>query len=324
MSARFTQILGLSMTALVLIPNVAMSDTGTPHNTCFLSADGVPLSDDYPIAPEAMTVFVVHGFRDSGVSAASLCQASAVQRSFPEANVVVVDWRPASKSSEQGGTRQKQTGWFGVGGLFGLWEEYSDWAEAAKSVGRDIAEWIKQRGISPDRTVISGHSLGAQIAAFASNECARPEMCGEPVHTIIAADPAGPNFELSPPEQRLDRFDAQRVIVVHTTELFGDEHLIGTLDIRIDWPEAKQPDPIKRHSLAREFVSASFLETDTSITHQTTLDANTFGSATVRIDRADAGSTDNLPSSPLDEEPVALSSNPDDFVAYVQHAVELQ
>jgi len=147
-------------------------------------------------------------------------------------------------------------------------------------------------------------------------------MCGAPVHTIIAADPAGPRFELCPPEQRLDPTDARRVIVVHTTESFGDEHLIGTLDIRINWPEAKQPDPITRHSLAREFVTASFLGTDTSTTDQAALDVNTFGSAAVRIDGTDVGSTDNQPSCPLEEEPVALSGNPDDVVAYVQHATK--
>ena len=77
----------------------------------------------------------------------------------------------------------------------------------------------------------TGHSLGAQIAAYASNECARPGMCGEPVHAIVAADPAGPCFELGLPEQRLDPTDAQHVIVVHTTETFGDENPVGTSDI---------------------------------------------------------------------------------------------
>ena len=317
---RFVRILGLSTTALVLIPSVAISGTDTPRNTCFLSADGIPLSDDYPIAPEAMTVLVVHGFRDSGVSAASLRQAGAVRLRFPEANVIVVAWRPASKSLEQGDATQKRRRWFDVEWSFGPWREYSDWAETTKAVGRDIAGWMKQRGISPHRTVISGHSLGAQIAAFASNECARAEMCGEPVHTIIAADPAGPNFELSSPKQRLDPTDAQRVIVVHTTELFGDEHPIGTSDIHIDWPKSKQPDPISRHSLAREFVTASFLETDTSTTDQMAPDANAFGSATVRIDGTDVVLTDNLPSSTLKKESVALSGNSDDVVAYVQHA----
>ena len=319
MSARFARILGLSTTVLALIPNTAISETGAPHSTCFLSADGIPLADDYPIPPEALTVFVVHGFRDSGVSAASLCQANAIRRCLPKANVIVVDWRPTPKPQRQEGTRQKQAGWFAVGGLLEIWQEYSVWAETAKAVGRDIAGWMKRKGISPRRTVISGHSLGAQIAAFASNECARAEMFGEPIHTIIAADPAGPSFELSPPKQRLDPTDAQRVIVVHTTELFGDEHLIGALDIRIEWPEAKRPDHITRHSLARDFVTASFLGTDISTADQTERDDNACSFAAVRIDGADVGSTDLL-TIPFEEDRVALSGNSADVVAYVQPA----
>ena len=110
MSPRFARILGLSTTVLVLLQNIAISETDALHSTCFLSADGIPLADEYPIAPEAMTVFVIHGFRDSGVSAASLRQATAVQSCLPEANVVVVDWRPAPVPLEQREARPKKGG----------------------------------------------------------------------------------------------------------------------------------------------------------------------------------------------------------------------
>ena len=131
---------------------------------------------------------------------------------------------------------------------------------ASKQVGRRIAEWMKAKGVLPRRTVICGHSLGAQIAAFASNACARSDMGNEPVAIVVATDPAGPCFELKPPEERLDKTDAGQVIVVHTTQVFGDENAIGTRDVYVSWPETEQPDYVWQHSQAREMVTASFVD----------------------------------------------------------------
>jgi hypothetical protein len=116
---------------------------------------------------------------------------------------------------------------------------------------------MQDRDVQPSQTVISGHSLGAQIAAFASNEAARPDCFGESLHAILAADPAGPMFELATEAERLDPTDAKEVMVVHTTKMFGDENAVGTLDIYVDWTEADN-DPIVQHSRARELVTQSF------------------------------------------------------------------
>jgi hypothetical protein len=170
---------------------------------------------------------------------------------------VIVDWG-AQRRLQEAEQPNDEDGRCGLRSVLSLYRRYLDAAQAARSVGREIAGWIKQQGVLPHRTVISGHSLGGQIAAFASNECARPEVWGQPVHTIIAADPAGPFFEACSPEQRLDSTDAKHVIVVHTTEVFGDENPIGTWDIYPFWPESEHPCPIRRHSRARHLVTASF------------------------------------------------------------------
>jgi predicted esterase len=252
----------------LLMPAVAFS---TAPNTAitveFLSADGVLLADDCPIDRETLTFFVVHGFKDQGTSAASLRQADAIRRWSPGANVIVVDWHvpPAPRSA----TCLFQVSWLrGVDTigreLMAVDADYRRAVAAANEVGRRIADWMKDKGIAPSRTVISGHSLGAQIAAFAGSACARPERFDEPIAAILAADPAGPHFERKPPEGRLSRDDAGQVIVVHATEVLGDESRIGTLDIYILWPKSDTPDYVRQHSQARQLVTESFLQSVSS------------------------------------------------------------
>jgi hypothetical protein len=154
---------------------------------------------------------------------------------------------------------------------------YDRSVEAAAQVGKEIARWMKEKGIAPSRTVISGHSLGAQIAAFASNTCALPEFCNEPVSIILAADPAGPKFANRPPEARLSQDDAGRVIVVHATGILGDQNPIGTVDIYVSWPASSQSDPIWQHSEARELITSSFLQPKMSNTDGTPFGANALG-----------------------------------------------
>jgi pimeloyl-ACP methyl ester carboxylesterase len=262
--------------SLVLMPKIAMADTKALHTCRFLSAAGVPLTDEIPINTQVPTFILIHGFRDTGDSAAWLQQADAIQRRHPRANVIVVDWRLTPQTKGDGETGRGRKYPFALGSFCNLYWEYCDSAWISKSVGHDIAHWIKRNGILPRRTVISGHSLGAQIAAYASNACAQPEMCGEPVHAIIAADPAGPGFENRPPEQRLDPTDARHVVVMHTTESLGDENAVGTSDIYLAWPEALRRNDVALHSLARELVIVALKVADTPTMVRTTPNADAF------------------------------------------------
>jgi hypothetical protein len=102
-------------------------------------------------------------------------------------------------------------------------------------------------------------------------------MCGEPVHAIIGADPAGPGFEQRPPAQRLDPTDARHVVVMHTTESLGDENAVGTSDIYLNWPEAMRRNDVALHSLARELVTVALEIADTSAMVRTTRNADAVG-----------------------------------------------
>ena len=50
------------------------------------------------------------------------------------------------------------------------------------------------------------------------------------------------------------------MIVIHTTELFGDPNAIGTVDIYVQWPDSGSPDYCAQHSQARDLLTESFLQ----------------------------------------------------------------
>ena len=56
-----------------------------------------------------------------------------------------------------------------------------------------------------------GHSLGAQVSGFAGKNVSNPQ-----IGHILGLDPAGPLFDGNPPNERLDRTDAQFVFIIHT------------------------------------------------------------------------------------------------------------
>ena len=258
----------------------------TSLETRFLSSQGELLPADWHASQDSLTFFVVHGFQGCGTDAECLRQAAAITHRFPGANAIIVDWCPPPRDTPADKPADSLVGQlFGESliGALAKWSnipsEYARWVKHVRNVGRDIGEWMVERKISPRNTVICGHSLGAQVGAFASNETAKKELFGETVRTILASDPAGPLFRTNDPSERLDKTDARTVVVVHTTELFGDEHPIGTADIYVSWPESKEdlPDCIWRHSQARELLTASFLNPEMTNSDGTPFGANAFG-----------------------------------------------
>ena len=222
----------------------------------FLNSEGIEIADARHFDSRLLNFLVIHGFRSTGTSDVCLRQAAAVRQRLPGANVIIVDWRVAEPPKRKASSEANLLAAFlSPIGLDDLLADYQYNARCAEQIARKTAEWMKANDLSPSRTVISGHSLGAQIAGFVSNETSKPDLFGEPVTTILAADPAGPLFEELPSERRLDPSDARQVVVVHTTELFGDERAIGTIDMYVDWPDDNTPDLISRHSLAMEMVT---------------------------------------------------------------------
>ncbi|NWY03839.1 LIPR3 protein, partial [Nothoprocta ornata] len=121
-----------------------------------------------------------------------------------------------------------------------------DWKEGAKGtyasavnnlrvIGAEIAYFIKTLQqiyrYSPSQIHLIGHSLGAHTAGEAGR---RTQGIGR----ITGLDPAGPFFEGTPPEVRLDPTDASFVDVIHsnapqfpaTGKWFGMANTTGHLD----------------------------------------------------------------------------------------------
>lgn len=92
---------------------------------------------------------------------------------------------------------------------------YFESARRTDDVGRKIAELIDEMATSMnltmDRVHLIGHSLGAHTAGYAG-----AYVKSGKVGRITGLDPAGPNFYLKGPENRLDPTDAQFVDVIHT------------------------------------------------------------------------------------------------------------
>ena len=228
-----------------------------PAYTHFLSCSGDLLSEGFRANTEELTFFVIHGYLGSTTDRDYLKLASAIRTRFPAANVILVDWRPSKANLP-------------------MPFDYVYWTKQASPTATDIVKWMLEQNVSPSKTILCGHSLGAQVAAFVGQEAAKDECFGQPICAILATDPAGPLFQGQSAEYRLDRSDAQEVVVVHTTEVLGDETSLGTIDTYVRWPES-QKDIIAQHGYARALLRRSLLDPRLSHIDGTPLGVNALG-----------------------------------------------
>ncbi|XP_056388249.1 pancreatic triacylglycerol lipase-like [Hyla sarda] len=152
--------------------------------------------------------FIIHGFLSAGDDEwlLDMCQVSDV-------NCFCVDWH---------------------GGAFAL---YTQAANNVRVVGAELAyfvNYLQEEFRYPLTNIyLIGHSLGAQVAGEAGKR--RPGIA-----RITGLDPAGPYFQNTPPEVRLNPSDAVFVDVIHTDGSsiilnlglggFGTSQLVGDLD----------------------------------------------------------------------------------------------
>ena len=158
------------------------------------------------------TTFIVHGFLVTKIAKWMIELKDALLK-LEDINVIIVDWTK--------------------GNFF----PYSQATANTRVVGRDIAKvinsFIIKNILNANNCHIIGHSLGAHIAGYT----------GELVQNlgrITGLDPAGPLFEFSDFQVRLDSSDANFVDVIHTdgastSELgFGLMQSSGTVDFYVN------------------------------------------------------------------------------------------
>jgi hypothetical protein len=145
--------------------------------------------------------------------------AAGIKERYPDANVVIVDWREGAHMNIN----------------------YPRAAYNTHITGLRIAEQIRAWGIAPSKLHLIGHSLGAQVSSFASDyiECFG---LGK-VKRIIALDPAGPGFgnEVTDDPRlgglfaghggRIDASDAVFVDVYNTSKLGGGGYGRSNFDV---------------------------------------------------------------------------------------------
>lgn len=159
------------------------------------------------IDPTKKIGFLIHGWIDSA-NRTWIREAASEWTKYQDINVFIVDWSRLANY------------------------EYTIAANThTRSVGAYVAVFINYLttlGIKLDDIIITGHSLGGQIAGFAG-----AALNGK-IGQIIALDPAGPLFTfplINSHENRLDKSDAQFVQVIHTSGgLLGVYYETGHVD----------------------------------------------------------------------------------------------
>lgn len=97
-----------------------------------------------------------------------------------------------------------------------------------EKLGAVLAKMV-QHGIKPEEIHLIGHSLGAQISAFAGKTF--HELTNKKVGHITGLDPAGPCFTNVDSDLRLTKTDAQFVDVIHTNGgVYGLFEPLGHVD----------------------------------------------------------------------------------------------
>ncbi|XP_044746380.1 phospholipase A1-like [Coccinella septempunctata] len=153
--------------------------------------------------------FIIHGWQSSSNASWVQDLAGILVRKHPDAHVVQVNWDgPASDNYAFAAFDTESVGNF-VGIL----------------VNRLVSEYKVPR----ENIVLIGHSLGGQICGWAGKKFG--EITGTKLPRIIALDPAGPLFILRPDTRRLNKHDAEVVMVIHTDgDKLGFPFNCGTID----------------------------------------------------------------------------------------------
>ncbi|XP_061706595.1 lipase member H-like [Cydia pomonella] len=127
-------------------------------------------------------------------------------------------------------------------------------ARITRPLGRLLGEFLAEltrRGLPPSRLEISGGSLGAHIAYYASVKYR--ELTGRKPARLTGLDPAGPCFRNLPPWERFNAGGAERVDALHTNiDGFGIAHPMGHVDFYANGGEF-QP------SMVGDFIMPCFL-----------------------------------------------------------------
>ncbi|MGK7962113.1 hypothetical protein [Crocosphaera sp.] len=166
------------------------------------------------------SVYVItHGWQNAGFTDNDFATlAQSIIQYDPNANIFFTDWTDLSSNYN-----------------------YLESARDTAIVGQQLGEFLLGLDIDTDKTTLIGHSLGAHISGIAADTYDR--LTGEVLNTVIGLDSAGLSFEdgLTDESGRLDATDANRVVELHSTSIFGYDDSMGDLDVYLNWNDTFQP-----------------------------------------------------------------------------------
>ncbi|XP_045461255.1 phospholipase A1-like [Harmonia axyridis] len=158
---------------------------------------------------EAKTFFLIHGWRASANSEWIKDVSKILVSKENNTQVIQLDWEKHASDT------------YGFAAF--------DTRSIGDFVGILINSLITTHKIPRENIVVIGHSLGAQIAGWAGKKF--QELNGVKLPRIIALDPAGPFFILRPDSKKLNKNDAEVVMVIHTdNDKLGYPSVCGTID----------------------------------------------------------------------------------------------
>ena len=223
------------------------------------------------------TTVITHGFTGSvlgGEGKAFQALANAYQNAS-DSNVILFDWSALSGELD--------LSIFGGNVISENFAIYENVASQVDEIGNTLASFLATLGTSQPIQLI-GHSLGAHVVGNAAETYQQENSA---IDILLGLDPAGPLFEpggsLSSLDQRLDESDAERVVALHTSSIFGyDAGLdrrddlsaadldLADLDLYFDWFDLTKPwgtlgfisTPVANHSYAIQVLTEMVSGTD--------------------------------------------------------------
>ncbi|KZL48914.1 hypothetical protein A2T98_15585 [Nodularia spumigena CENA596] len=195
-----------------------------------ISKEGV--REAFEIDKNQKTILLIHGFNSDPHGLAMASNSGSIdgksvkegdkqdqeetlykdlRRTHPQANIIIVDWSSIS------GHEPVSYAWV---------------KERDDSIGEGLANALIDLGVDPNKTEIIGYSLGAHIAGFTGQKY--KEKTSKSISQIIGLDPAGPFYEDHLPHYRLSPDDAQRVVVIHTSNSLAGGMAAGGLGLYRD------------------------------------------------------------------------------------------
>uniref|UniRef100_A0A8C9FT69 Triacylglycerol lipase n=1 Tax=Pavo cristatus TaxID=9049 RepID=A0A8C9FT69_PAVCR len=180
----------------------------TGNNSQVISAINSSTIQNSHFSPRRRTSFIIHGFSSTGKKG-WVVEMCLLLLEVENMNCIAVDWKEGAKGT------------------------YVCAVNNIRVIGAEVAYFIetlqKLFRYSPREIHLIGHSLGAHTAGEAGRRV-------RGIRRISGLDPAGPYFEGTPAEVRLDPTDANFVDVIHSNAAhfpatgFGMYNTTGHLD----------------------------------------------------------------------------------------------